>query len=50
MRLCPYTALLDEQAWVPVVDGTIAPDDLAGPLWAELDGLTPDDVAERLSP
>ena len=38
----PYTALVNEQGWLPVVDGVISPTDPADTLWSPLTGKPPD--------
>ena len=42
----PYTALVNEQAWVPIVDDRLAPIDPDDPVWSELAGQPPSALAE----
>lgn len=34
----PYTAFVNEQGWVPIVDGRVAPIDVEDPVWAAVSG------------
>lgn len=44
----PYTALVNEQAWVPVVEGRLRPFDPTDPVWSEWAGRPIDDLLRAL--
>lgn len=46
----PYTALLNEQAWVPVADDRLHPLDPADPLWNGWQGRPVEELSAALAP
>ncbi len=42
----PYTAFVNEQGWVPIVDGRIAPVDTADPVWSDGSDVSNDLVSD----
>lgn len=45
----PYTAFVNEQGWLPIVDDVLTPIDPTDPVWSPLAGRSGHDLAENLT-